>query len=117
MYPLILPASWLICKNFDFDYNASIAIFYNVVSSILAGSVLGDHCSPISDTTILSSLASSCNHIEHVRTQLPYALTVGAVSIVFGTLPSAYGIPSLVLFPLGIIVIYLIIKFAGKKVE
>ena len=117
LYPLILPASWLICKNFGFDYNASIAIFYNVVSSILAGSVLGDHCSPISDTTILSSLASSCNHIEHVRTQLPYALTVGAVSIVFGTLPSAYGIPSLVLFPLGIIVIYLIIKFAGKKVE
>jgi Na+/H+ antiporter NhaC len=117
MYPLILPASWLICKNFGFDYNESIAIFYNVVSSILAGSVLGDHCSPISDTTILSSLASSCNHIEHVRTQLPYALTVGAVSIVFGTLPSAYGISSLVLFPLGIIVLYLIIKFMGKKVE
>ncbi|MBE9467537.1 MAG: Na+/H+ antiporter NhaC family protein [Bacteroidetes bacterium] len=117
LYPLILPASWLICKNFGFDYNESIAIFYNVVSSILAGSVLGDHCSPISDTTILSSLASSCNHIEHVRTQLPYALTVGAVSIVFGTLPSAYGISSLILFPLGITVLYLVIKFVGKKVE
>ncbi|MCK5823411.1 MAG: hypothetical protein KAG95_05365 [Bacteroidales bacterium] len=117
LYPLILPASWLICKNFGFDYNESLAIFYNVVSSILAGSVLGDHCSPISDTTILSSLASSCNHIEHVRTQLPYALTVGAVSILFGTIPSAYGISSLLLFPLGTIVIYLTIKFVGKKVE
>lgn len=117
LYPLILPASWLICKNFGFNYNESIAIFYNVVSSILAGSVLGDHCSPISDTTILSSLASSCNHIEHVRTQIPYALTVGVISIVFGTLPSAYGIPSLLLFPLGIFSIYLLIKFIGKKVE
>ena len=117
LYPLILPASWLICKNFGFNYDESIAIFYNVVSSILAGSVLGDHCSPISDTTILSSLASSCNHIEHVRTQMPYALTVGAVSIVFGTIPAAYGIPSLILFPLGIFAIYLIIKFIGKKVE
>ncbi len=117
LYPLILPASWLICKNFGFNYDESIAIFYNVVSSILAGSVLGDHCSPISDTTILSSLASSCNHIEHVRTQLPYALTVGAVSIVFGTIPSAYGIPSLILFPIGIFALYLIVKFVGKKVE
>jgi len=82
LYPLMLPASWLVCEKFGFDYNANLAIFYNVVSSILAGSVFGDHCSPISDTTILSSLSSSCNHIEHVRTQLPYALFVGTISIV-----------------------------------
>ena len=116
LYPLMLPASWLVCEKFGFDYNANLAIFYNVVSSILAGSVFGDHCSPISDTTILSSLSSSCNHIEHVRTQLPYALTVGGVAIVFGTIPSAFGISSLILFPLALIVLYLIIHFFGKKV-
>jgi Na+/H+ antiporter NhaC len=99
------------------DYDQSMAIFYNVVSSVLAGSVLGDHCSPISDTTILSSLASSCNHIEHVRTQLPYALTVGSVATFLGTIPSAYGVPSYVLFMVNIIVLYFIVVIFGRKVE
>lgn len=52
------------------------------VSACLAGSVCGDHCSPISDTTIMSSTGAMCNHINHVSTQLPYALTVAAVSFV-----------------------------------
>ena len=115
LYPLILPASWLIAQNYGLDYNGSLSIFYNVVSAVLAGSVLGDHCSPISDTTILSSLASSCNHIEHVRTQLPYALTVGAVSIVFGVIPSAFGISSWILFPLGLAALFFIVKFVAKS--
>jgi Na+/H+ antiporter NhaC len=56
----------------------------NVVSlsAVLAGSVFGDHCSPISDTTILSSTGARCNHIDHVATQIPYALTVAAVCFV-----------------------------------
>ena len=114
LYPLILPASWLIAQNTGLDHEASLAIFYNVVSAVLAGSVFGDHCSPISDTTILSSLASSCNHIEHVRTQLPYALTVGVVSIIIGTIPAAFGISSWILFPAGLFVLFLIVKFVGK---
>ena len=116
LYPLILPASWLICQESGLDYQTSLSIFYNVVSTVLAGSVLGDHCSPISDTTILSSLASSCNHIDHVRTQLPYALTVGTVAILFGTLPAAYGISSFILFPVGIAVLFLAVHLFGKKV-
>jgi len=115
LYPLILPASWLIAQNFGMDHESSLAIFYNVVSAVLAGSVLGDHCSPISDTTILSSLASSCNHIEHVRTQLPYALTVGSVSIIIGTIPAAYGISSWILFPIGILIMFLIVKLVAKS--
>ncbi|MFN4235362.1 MAG: Na+/H+ antiporter NhaC family protein [Bacteroidia bacterium] len=117
LYPLILPASWLICKESNFDYQSSLAIFHNVASCVLAGSVLGDHCSPISDTTILSSLASSCNHIDHVKTQMPYALTVGAVSVIFGTIPSALGISSLLLFPISIFILFLIIQFFGKKIN
>lgn len=52
------------------------------VSACLAGAICGDHCSPISDTTIMSSTGAMCNHINHVQTQLPYALTVAAVSFV-----------------------------------
>jgi len=57
------------------------------IASVISGSIFGDHCSPISDTTVLSSQASSCDHIAHVRTQMPYALLVGFVAILFGTLP------------------------------
>lgn len=52
------------------------------VSACLAGAVCGDHCSPISDTTIMASTGAQCDHIAHVSTQLPYALTVAAVSFV-----------------------------------
>ncbi len=53
-----------------------------VVSAVLGGGVFGDHCSPISDTSIVSSMASCSDHIDHVRTQLPYALTVASVAVV-----------------------------------
>lgn len=52
-----------------------------VIAAVLGGGVFGDHCSPISDTTIISSMASACDHIDHVRTQLPYALTAAAISL------------------------------------
>ncbi len=115
VYPLILPAAWQLCMNEGFPADEAMSIFYNVVSAVLAGSVLGDHCSPISDTTILSSLASGCNHIDHVRTQIPYALTVGGISIAAGTIPSAIGFPPLLSFILGIVLIVLVVEFVGKK--
>jgi Na+/H+ antiporter NhaC len=57
------------------------------VSAILGGSVFGDHCSPISDTTIMSSMATGCDHVDHVRTQLPYAATAAIICLVVGYLP------------------------------
>ncbi|EGR2798412.1 Na+/H+ antiporter, partial [Vibrio navarrensis] len=59
-----------------------IALMLPMLSAVLAGSVFGDHCSPISDTTILSSTGARCNHIDHVATQLPYALAVALVSCI-----------------------------------
>jgi Na+/H+ antiporter NhaC len=91
-------------------------ILYSTVACILAGSVWGDHCSPISDTTILSSMASGCDHIDHVRTQLPYAMAVGGVAIVFGTVPAGYGMPWWVGLLLGAGVLVLIMRFLGKPV-
>ena len=72
------------------------------VGAVLAGACFGDHTSPISDTTVLSSAASGVDVITHVRTQLPYALAVGFMSIVVGYLPAGFGISPVVLLPLGI---------------
>ena len=55
-------------------------LMYIAISACMAGAVCGDHCSPISDTTIMSSAGAGVNHISHVETQLPYAMTVAAVS-------------------------------------
>ena len=73
-FGILIPIAVAVCNKVDPSLNVL------VLSSILSGSVMGDHCSPISDTTILSSTGSQCRHIDHVRTQLPYALTVGAAS-------------------------------------
>ncbi len=116
-YPLILPASWMICEANLMDYNESLYIFHNVVSCVLAGSVLGDHISPISDTTIMSSLASSCNHIEHVRTQMPYALVVATVGVLAGTVPAAYGVPWFISYPVALLILYGIIVLLGRKIN
>jgi len=117
LYPLMLPACWQVCLVSGLDQETTMMIFYNVVSCVLAGSVLGDHCSPISDTTILSSLSTSCNHVDHVRTQLPYALTVGGISVLFGTIPGAFGFSPWIIYPTGLLILYAIVYFMGKKVE
>ena len=51
-----------------------------IIASVLSGGIFGDHASPISDTTIISSISADCNHISHVKTQLPYALIAGGLS-------------------------------------
>jgi len=116
LYPLILPASWLLCQEQGLSVDATMPLFYNVVASVLAGSVMGDHCSPISDTTIMSSLASRCDHLQHVSTQMPYALTVGTVALLIGVLPTALGLPSWVAFLTAFAVLWLIVRMVGKKV-
>jgi len=62
------------------------------VGAVLDGAIFGDRCSPISDTTIMSSIFSSCDLIEHVRTQLPYSLLVAGLALFFAYLPSAFGL-------------------------
>ncbi len=86
------------------------------IGSVLAGAIFGDHCSPISDTTILSSRSSDCDHIAHVRTQMPYALVVGLVSIFCGTLPAGFGVNSWLLLALGMVVLVLVLLIAGRRV-
>ena len=112
LMPLVVPLSWTALSQGNM---ASSAIFYSSISTVLAGAVWGDHCSPLSDTTILSAMASRCQPVEHVRTQLPYAIAVGMVALLLGTLPTAFGLPWWIALILGIAVLLLILRILGKK--
>jgi Na+/H+ antiporter NhaC len=88
------------------------------VASILAGSVCGDHCSPISDTTIMSAMASGCDQLAHVRTQLPYALLAGLVATLIGSLPVGMGLyPPWVALGLGALVLAIGLRLFAKPVS
>lgn len=115
--PIVIPLSFKMAELHGLNFSIDPTILAGVVSSVLAGSVFGDHCSPIADTTILSSMASHCNHIDHVKTQLPYAIVVGVVCMILGDLATAYGLPTYIAIPLIFFALYLIIRFFGKKVS
>lgn len=87
------------------------------IGSVLTGSIFGDHCSPVSDTTILSSMAAGCDHMDHVKTQLSYAVTGAIVAAVFGFLPAGFGVSYLISLPLGIVALVIIFRIFGKRVE
>ena len=112
LLPLVLPLVWAVLQAAEHGY--AIHVLYSTVACVLAGAVLGDHCSPISDTTILSSMASGCDHVDHVRTQLPYALTVGAVATLFGSLPTGFDVPWWLCLPVAAAVLYAIVRWVGR---
>lgn len=87
------------------------------VGGVLAGAVFGDHCSPISDTTILSSQSCGCDHMAHVITQLPYALLVAGITIVCGTLPLGWGVSVWLLLPIQVIALCILLAFFGRDAE
>jgi Na+/H+ antiporter NhaC len=91
---------------------------YVVMSAgaVLTGAIFGDHCSPISDTTILSSMGASCDHLEHVKTQLYYAITVGGISVLFGYIPVGLGLSIIIALPLSMAAIIGAVIILGKRV-
>ncbi len=103
----------IVCYIFD----PADPIFYIGMSACLAGAVCGDHCSPISDTTIMSSAGARCVHVNHVSTQLPYAITVAAVSFVC-FLVAGFVQNALVCLGLGtlmIVALFLVLHFLNKS--
>ena len=120
LYPIAIPTTWAIATAAGFDLDHSYALLLNVVSTVLAASVLGDHCSPISDTTILSSLASNCDHLQHVKTQMPYALTVGGIALTANIITAVFdgGWPlSFVMLIGSVVAFWAIIRFWGREVD
>ncbi len=86
LMPMVVPLTFAVAPD-------SMPIAFASVGAVLSGACWGDHCSPISDTTVLSSLGTECDHVAHVRTQLPYAMATGIISVLAGTLPIGLGAP------------------------
>lgn len=109
LMPLAIPLS----------YSISPEMGYVIVgtSAVLTGAIFGDHCSPISDTTIMSSMGAGCDHISHVRTQMPYALSVAAITILFGYIPVGLGLSIWLVLPLSTAAIFALVYFIGKPVD
>ncbi|MBK9099089.1 MAG: hypothetical protein IPM14_13405 [bacterium] len=117
MFPIVIPLSAAVTGMNNYSPADTHLILIGVVSSVLAGCVWGDHCSPISDTTILSSMASGCDHIDHVRTQLTYAITVGIVTMLIGDILTAFGLsPVIALIIISTILVGIIYLF-GRRVD
>ncbi len=110
LMPLAIPLAWAVSSG---DMGFTIVC----TSGVLTGAIFGDHCSPISDTTILSSMGTSCNHIDHVQTQIYYAVFVACIAIFIGYIPAGLGVPSYICTPVGIVVMYVGLKLLGEKVD
>ena len=101
-----------------FDFNTQPILCTIGLAAACSGGVMGDHCSPISDTTIMASAGANCNHIEHVQTQLPYAVTVALISfvnfIIAGFVKNAW-----ICLPIGIVmtivVLFILRATVGKR--
>ena len=101
-----------------FPWSAGNPISIVCVAACMAGAVCGDHCSPISDTTIMSSAGAQCEHVNHVSTQLPYAMTAAAVSAVGYLLSGIFavnGLPALAALPISIVLMIAVVCVLGKK--
>jgi len=118
LMPIVIPIAYLVPQA---DPAITMAqqqsIFLSTIASVLAGATFGDHCSPISDTTIMSSMASGADHIDHVKTQLPYALFGGVLSMIVGYLPVGFGVSPWLMLPVGIVIIVVSIRFLAPKVQ
>jgi Na+/H+ antiporter NhaC len=117
LMPLVLPLTWAVMSVSGVANPDGMHIMYSAISCVLAGAVWGDHCSPISDTTVLSSIASGCDHIEHVRTQMPYAMLVGSVGIGLGTIPGGYGLSPWISIILGALLLFTVLRFFGRNAD
>lgn len=115
LYIICIPLSWKLAQTNGLNEVESLSILSHCIASVLAGSIFGDHCSPISDTTILSSMATNCDHLAHVKTQLPYAISVGSVSLFISIVVVNWGFHWSINYIIGFILLYLIIHFIGKN--
>ncbi len=117
LIPLVIPLAVSMAVGAGLDWPTQYSILLGTVASVLAGAIWGDHCSPISDTTVLSSMASGCDHIDHVKTQLPYAMLVGGVSVVVGSIGTAYGLPPWIALGIGALILFGVLKLVGTRAE
>ena len=116
LIPLVIPITVSLAGGTGFADGSLYGILLATTSSVLAGAIWGDHCSPISDTTVLSSTAAACDHVDHVRTQLPYAVLVGLVGLVLGSVGTSLGLPHWIALLGGVAILALVLRFFGTPV-
>lgn len=116
MIPLVIPLTVSLAGGTGFADGSQFGILLATTSSVLAGAIWGDHCSPISDTTVLSSTAAACDHVDHVRTQLPYAVLVGVVGLLLGSVGTSLGLPNWVALLAGLAILALVLRLFGTPV-
>lgn len=97
--------------------NPEMSFIIVSTSAVLTGAIFGDHCSPISDTTILSSMGAGCNHIDHVKTQMPYALFIACITILFGYIPAGFGLPIYIVLPLALGAVFIGVQIFGRRTD
>lgn len=114
LFPVVIPLAVAMGAGVGFAGGENYTILLGAISSIMAGSIFGDHCSPISDTTVMSSMATASDHIDHVRTQLPYAMVVALVAIAVGDIPTAFGLHPAFSLVLGIAILYGVLRLFGR---
>jgi Na+/H+ antiporter NhaC len=118
LFPVVIPLAVTMGAGVGFAGGEHYTILLGCVSSVMGGAVFGDHCSPISDTTVLSAMSSACDLIDHVRTQLPYALLVAVVALVVGEIPAAFElIHPVVGMVAGVVILWGVLKVFGKDPE
>ncbi len=117
LMPLVVPLCWAVLNYNGIADAQHMHILYSCIACVLTGAVWSDHCSPISDTTVLSSLATGCDLMDHVTTQLPYALLGGLVAISVCIVPAGYGMPWWLLLPTGVVVVFAVHRFLGKQTD
>ena len=114
LVPLVIPLAVAMGGGMDLSGGVYNPHLLAATAAVLAGAIWGDHCSPISDTTVLSSMASACDHVDHVRTQLPYAVVVALVALLAGNVLVGFGIPVFVSYILGILCLFLVLRLVGR---
>jgi Na+/H+ antiporter NhaC len=107
--PIAVPLAWA--------QTPEESIRLATVGAVLTGAVFGDHCSPISDTTVMSSVAAASDHLDHVRTQAPYALLCAGVASVVGFLPAGLGVPPWISLPAGAVILVAFLRFFGRPCD
>lgn len=114
---LLMPLTIPLVAGLQPEADAGTPVMLACVGGVLSGAIFGDHCSPISDTTVLSAQASGCDLIAHVWTQMPYALLAAGLSILLGTLPVGLGLPVWACWPMLLAVLAAAVWFWGRPAE
>lgn len=114
---IVIPLAVPLANSYILSGSASPTFIIVTMSSVLSGAIFGDHCSPISDTTIMSSMAAATDHLDHVKTQIPYALVGAAIAIFCYLLVGLLNLNVFITLLIGIAIIFAVIHFFGKSVK